>query len=268
MTRSPAFSITQLLDIMRRLRDPENGCPWDIAQTFATIAPYTIEEAYEVAGAIEDADWPALKDELGDLLLQVVFHARMAEEQNLFDFSDVVGAITDKMIRRHPHVFGGSAGIETAEAQTIAWEEHKRRERAHDSGSLLAGVPYALPALLRAVKLQKRAASVGFDWDSAPKVVEKIAEEANEIVAAGADSAKLEEELGDLLFAVANLARHLKVDPENALRSANTKFTRRFRYIEGNLAKRGQVPAQATLDEMEALWQAAKAGERSRHEER
>ncbi len=262
----PTPSIVQLLDIMRRLRDPDSGCPWDVAQTFATIAPYTIEEAYEVAGAIEDADWPALKDELGDLLLQVVFHARMAEERKLFDFSDVVGAITDKMIRRHPHVFGDSADIATAEAQTIAWEEHKRRERANESAGILAGVPHALPALLRAVKLQKRAASVGFDWDSAPKVVEKIAEEAGEIVdaqRAGADAAKIEEELGDLLFAVANLARHLKTDPESALRSANAKFVRRFKYIEQNLAARGQTVGDASLDEMEALWHEAKVGERS-----
>jgi nucleoside triphosphate diphosphatase len=256
--------ISPLLEIMRRLRDPDGGCPWDIEQTFATIAPYTIEEAYEVAGAIEDEDWPALKDELGDFLFQVVFHAQMAKEQNLFDFGDVVGAIVDKMIRRHPHVFADRAGIETAEAQTLAWEEHKKKERAEKAQGLLDDVPRALPALLRAVKLQKRAASVGFDWDSAPKVVEKIAEEANEIVeaqAAGADASKLEEELGDLLFAVANLARHLKIDPETALRSANAKFVRRFGYIERELAARGVKPGDATLDEMEALWQQAKGTE-------
>jgi MazG family protein len=256
--------IATLLDIMRRLRAPDGGCPWDIEQTFATIAPYTIEEAYEVAGAIEDEDWPALKDELGDFLFQVVFHAQLASEQNLFDFHDVVGAIVDKMIRRHPHVFADRAGIETAHAQTLAWEEHKKKERAAKALGLLDDVPRALPALLRAVKLQKRAASVGFDWDSAPKVVEKIAEEAQEIVeaqAAGADAAKLEEELGDLLFAVANLARHLKIDPETALRSANAKFVRRFGYIERALALRGTKPADATLDEMEALWQDAKSKE-------
>lgn len=254
-------SIDRLLEIMRRLRDPNGGCPWDLEQTFATIAPYTIEEAYEVAGAIEDEDWPALKDELGDFLFQVVFHAQMAKEQNLFDFNDVVGAIVDKMIRRHPHVFADRAGIETAEAQTLAWEEHKKKERAAKALGLLDDVPRGLPALLRAVKLQKRAASVGFDWDSAPKVVEKIAEEALEIVEAqdaGADAAKLEEEMGDLLFAVANLARHLKIDPETALRSANAKFIRRFGYIEKELAARGTSPAASTLDEMEALWQAAK----------
>jgi ATP diphosphatase len=256
--------ISTLLNIMRRLRDPKSGCPWDIEQTFATIAPYTIEEAYEVAGAIEDADWPGLKDELGDLLLQVVFHARMAEERELFAFGDVVAAIVDKMTRRHPHVFGGGTGIDSAAAQTVAWEEHKKRERAERAGGLLDDVPRALPALLRAVKLQKRASTVGFDWDSAPKVVEKIAEEAHEIVEAqeaGAPVEKLEEEVGDLLFAVANLARHLKVDPEAALRTANAKFLRRFKVIEDTLAARGQPIAKASLDEMEAIWQAAKARE-------
>lgn len=260
--------IARLLEIMRRLRDPETGCPWDIAQDFASIAPYTIEEAYEVAGAIEDADWNELKTELGDLLLQVVFHARMAEEKSLFDFADVVAAINDKMIRRHPHVFGGQTGIDSAEAQTAAWEEHKRRERADKAAavgpSLLDDVPHALPALLRALKLQKRAASVGFDWDSAPKVVEKIAEEAREIVEAQAEGAgadKLEDEIGDLLFAAVNLARHLKVDPEAALRRANRKFTRRFKVIEETLASRDSSPGEASLEEMEAIWQAAKARE-------
>ncbi|MBN9569460.1 MAG: nucleoside triphosphate pyrophosphohydrolase [Alphaproteobacteria bacterium] len=255
-------ALVRLLAIMRRLRDPERGCPWDVAQSFATIAPYTIEEAYEVAGAVEDRDWPALKDELGDLLFQVVFHARMAEEQNLFAFADVVNAVNEKMIRRHPHVFAGVTNVKTAEAQTAAWEELKRQERAAKSDAgLLSDVPRALPALLRAVKLQKRAASVGFDWDSAPKVVEKIAEEAGEIVEAqqhGAALEKLEEEVGDLLFAVTNLARHLKVDPEAALRATNAKFVRRFGAIERGLAAQGKAPADATLDEMEALWQAAK----------
>ena len=257
--------ISTLLDIMRRLRDPQSGCPWDIEQSFATIAPYTIEEAYEVAGAIEDADWPGLKDELGDLLLQVVFHARMAEERELFAFGDVVAAIVDKMTRRHPHVFCDAAGIDSADAQTIAWEEHKKRERAERAGGLLDDVPRALPALLRAVKLQKRASTVGFDWDSAPKVVEKIAEEAHEIVeaqTAGGSAEKLEEEVGDLLFAVANLARHLKVDPESALRAANAKFIRRFKIIEETLTARGSSPTEASLDEMEAIWQSAKAREK------
>ncbi len=256
--------MAELLGVMAALRDPKSGCPWDIEQDFASIAPYTIEEAYEVAGAIEDADWPALKEELGDLLLQVVFHARMAEERGLFDFADVARGIAAKMVSRHPHVFAGLAGIDSAAAQTTAWEEHKARERAAKPGGLLDDVPRALPALLRALKLQKRAASVGFDWDSAPKVVEKIAEEAAEIAeaqAAGASAAKLEEEVGDLLFAAANLARHLKVDPESALRAANEKFARRFRYIEQTLAARGSSPAKASLDEMEAIWQAAKKAE-------
>ncbi|MDE2631428.1 MAG: nucleoside triphosphate pyrophosphohydrolase, partial [Alphaproteobacteria bacterium] len=251
---SPSKDIESLLEIMRRLRA---GCPWDREQTFETIAPYTIEEAYEVAGAIEDADWAHLKDELGDLLFQVVFHARMAEERGLFDFGDVVGAITAKMIARHPHVFGDKTVPESAAAQTVAWEEHKRGERAAKPGGILDDVPRALPALLRAEKLQKRAGSVGFDWESAPKVVEKIAEEAGEIAeaqAAGAPAHKLEEEVGDLLFAVANLARHLKVGPEKALRAANAKFVLRFRAIEAGLAARGTTPADASLEEMEALW--------------
>jgi MazG family protein len=258
--------IATLLDIMRRLRDPVGGCPWDIEQTFATIAPYTIEEAYEVAAAIEDEDWPALKEELGDFLFQVVFHAQMAAERGLFDFGDVVAAITDKMIRRHPHVFADMKGIDTADAQLRAWEEHKKKERGAKPAraGLLDDIPRALPALLRALKLQKRAATAGFDWDSAPKVVEKIAEEAHEIAearAAGADPQKLEEEIGDLLFAVANLARHLKIDPESALQAANSKFTRRFRFIEQELHKTGKTASQASLDEMEALWREAKARE-------
>ncbi|HEY4123539.1 MAG TPA: nucleoside triphosphate pyrophosphohydrolase [Rhizomicrobium sp.] len=260
-------SIDALLEIMQRLRDPQTGCPWDREQSFATIAPYTIEEAYEVAGAIEDRDWPALKDELGDLLFQVVFHARMADEAGLFGFDDVVAAVCEKMLRRHPHIFGGDGNIETAEAQTIAWEEHKRRERAaKPAQGLLDDVPRALPALRRALKLQKRAATVGFDWDSAPKVVEKIVEEAAEIAEAqaqGADPGRVEEEFGDLLFAAANLARHLKVDPEAALRAANAKFTRRFKFIEGALAARGRTTSEASLDEMEALWQDAKQAEKS-----
>jgi MazG family protein len=262
--------IAELLEIMRRLRSPDGGCPWDVAQTFATIAPYTVEEAYEVAGAIEEEDWAALKDELGDLLFQVVFHARMAEEKNLFEFTDVVDAINAKMLRRHPHVFAGQDGIDSAEAQTVAWEEHKRRERAEKAakggGSLLDDVPGALPALLHALKLQKRAASVGFDWDSTAKVIEKIAEEAGEIVEAqtqGAGHDKLEDEVGDLLFAAANLARHLKVDPEAALRRTNRKFKRRFKVIEDTLRAQGKTPDEASLDEMEEIWQAAKKDEPS-----
>ena len=264
MTDKP--NIESLLEIMRRLRDPETGCPWDREQTFATIAPYTIEEAYEVAAAIEDGDWPSLKDELGDLLFQVVFHSRMAEERGLFAFDDVVAAVCEKMLRRHPHIFGDGETIENAEAQTVTWEEHKRRERAaKPAQGLLDDVPRALPALLRAVKLQKRASTVGFDWDSAPKVIEKIVEEAAEIAEAqaqGAEPARVEEEFGDLLFAAANLARHVKVDPEAALRAANAKFTRRFKFIEAALAARGRTTMDATLDEMEALWQEAKRGEK------
>ena len=259
-------NIATLLDIMRRLRNPNGGCPWDVEQTFATIAPYTIEEAYEVAGAIEEQNWDHLKDELGDLLFQVVFHARMAEEREMFDFGDVVAAVTAKMVRRHPHVFGDMAGIDSAEAQVNAWEKHKARERAaKPNASLLDDVPRALPALTRALKLQKRAASVGFDWDSAPKVVEKLAEEAQEIVDAkdaGADQVDIEEEIGDLLFVGANLARHLKGQPEDALRAANEKFSRRFRFIEQSLRAQDKSPHNSTLDEMEALWQQAKATER------
>ncbi len=231
---APSPDIAVLLEIMRRLREPKSGCPWDIEQSFETIAPYTVEEAYEVAGAIEDKDWPALKDELGDLLLQVAYHARMAEERGLFAFGDVVEAITAKMIGRHPHVFGSAAAIADAKAQTVAWEEHKKRERtAKPWQGLLDDVPRALPALLRAEKLQKRAASVGFDWDSAAKVLEKIAEEAREVVEArDTKPEKLEEEIGDLLFVVANLARHLKIDPEKALHTTNAKFIRRFKAIE------------------------------------
>ena len=258
--------IAALLDIMRTLRDREHGCPWDIEQDFATIAPYTIEEAYEVAGAIEDQDFASLRDELGDLLFQVVFHAQMADERGLFDFNDVVAGVVDKMVRRHPHVFGDLAGIDTADAQVTAWEEHKKKERAAKAttASLLNDVPRALPALLRAVKLQKRASTVGFDWDSAPRVVEKLAEEAQEIVeaqGAGASQEKIVEEVGDLLFVVANLARHLRVDPEAALRAANEKFSRRFRFIEQALSEQGRTTADASLDEMEALWQQAKSSE-------
>ncbi len=253
----PSRDIKTLLQIMRQLRGPD-GCPWDRHQTFATIAPYTIEEAYEVAARIEDDDLKALPDELGDLLFQVVFHARMAEERGLFDFGDVVQAITDKMIRRHPHVFGDAEAAASPEAQKLSWEALKATERAQKAQtSVLDDVPLALPALLRAEKLQRRASSVGFDWDDAAKVVEKIAEEAGELAAA-TDQAHREEEMGDLLFVVANLARHLKVDPEAALRAANAKFCRRFHFIEQELEAQGRSAAGASLDEMEALWQKAK----------
>ena len=260
---SPSRDIEVLLEIMRRLRGPD-GCPWDREQSFATIAPYTIEEAYEVAASIADKDFAALPDELGDLLFQVVFHARMAEEQGLFDFGDVVQAVTGKMIRRHPHVFGGDDAAKDAAGQKLAWEALKAAERVKKAAdekvraSILDDVPLALPALLRAEKLQRRASSVGFDWDDAGKVVEKIAEEAREVVEAGLDQAKREEEVGDLLFVVANLARHLKVDPESALRAANAKFVRRFSFIEDELQAAGRTPQAASLDEMEALWLKAK----------
>src|ERR1700761_3459591 len=254
----PSRDIAALLEIMRRLRGPD-GCPWDRQQSFETIAPYTVEEAYEVAASIEDKDYKALPDELGDLLFQVVFHARMAEEQGLFDFGDVVQAVTAKMIRRHPHVFGSEDAAKDADGQKLAWEALKAAERARKAQiSILDDVPLALPALLRAEKLQRRASSVGFDWDDAAKVVEKIAEEAREVVDAGLDQVKREEEIGDLLFVMANLARHLKVDPEAALRGANATFTRRFQFIEDEIQAAGGSPAGASLEEMEALWLKAK----------
>jgi len=254
----PSRDIATLLAIMKTLREP-GGCPWDRAQDFASVAPYTIEEAYEVASAIEDKDFTSLPGELGDLLFQVVFHARMAEEAGLFDFGDVVEAVTTKMIRRHPHVFGDETAKQNAEDQKAFWEALKVEERkAKAQTGVLDDVPSALPALVRAEKLQKRASSVGFDWNNAATVVDKIAEEAREVAEAGTQ-AEREEEIGDLLFVVANLARHLKVDPEAALRAANTKFTRRFHHIEAMLAASGASPAAATLDEMEALWQDAKA---------
>ncbi len=251
--------IAVLLEIMRRLR-ATGGCPWDREQTFATIAPYTVEEAYEVAASIEEEDFKSLPDELGDLLFQVVFHARMAEEQGLFAFGDVVQAVTAKMIRRHPHVFGDAEAAADPHGQKLAWEALKAQERAQKAQtSILDDVPLALPALLRAEKLQRRASSIGFDWDDADKVVEKIAEEAREVVEAGLDQAKRQEEIGDLLFVMANLARHLKVDPEAALRAANAKFTRRFKFIEEELRAQGRDAKAASLEEMEALWLLAKS---------
>jgi nucleoside triphosphate diphosphatase len=262
-------NLARLLAIMAKLRDPHGGCPWDLEQNFASIAPYTIEEAYEVAEAIEKGDRAALKDELGDLLFQVVFHARMAEEEGAFDFEDVAAAIADKMERRHPHVFG-AAMIEDAAAQTRAWEATKaeeRRARAATEGrreSILDGVGVALPALVRAAKIQGRAARVGFDWGAAKPILDKIEEEIDELRAEldGADPARLEDELGDLLFAVVNLSRHLKIDPEVALKKANSKFVRRFRRVEALLAAAGTTPEAAGLDEMERRWEEAKAEER------
>ncbi|MCK6451967.1 MAG: nucleoside triphosphate pyrophosphohydrolase [Alphaproteobacteria bacterium] len=266
---APQRPIDRLIAIMARLRDPKGGCPWDLEQDFTTIAPYTIEEAYEVADAIQRGDMTGLREELGDLLLQVVYHARMAEEAGNFAFDDVATAIADKMVARHPHVFGG-AEIDSAAAQTRMWEEFKARERAakasasRQAPSVLDDVPLALPALLRAEKLQKRAARVGFDWPEARQVLDKIEEEIREVRAEldqGAPAGRIGDEIGDLLFALANLARHLKIDPETALRGCNAKFERRFRSIEQELAKEGKTPTDASLDEMEALWVKAKRGE-------
>ncbi len=256
--------IDRILDIMRTLRAPEGGCPWDREQTFATIAPYTIEEAYEVADAIERGDMADLKDELGDLLFQVVFHSQMAQEQGLFDFDDVATAIADKITRRHPHVFGDAQAVDAAE-QTRNWEAIKAEERARKAGggpvSVLDGVSLGMPALNRAVKLQKRAARVGFDWDEARQVLDKIEEEVAELraeVEQGAAAERVEDELGDLLFAVANLARHLHIDPEAALRRANAKFERRFRHMEAAFAANGESLAGQSLERLEEAWQAAK----------
>lgn len=265
-----APSIDTLLDIMATLRDPSRGCPWDREQSFETIAPYTIEEAYEVAEAIELGDMASLKEELGDLLFHVVFYAQMGREAGLFDFDSIARTITDKMTRRHPHVFGDDRK-ETAAAQSETWEMQKaaeRRAKARRKGerpSLLDGVPTALPSLTRAEKLQKRAARVGFDWPRATQVLDKIEEEIGELraeISGDGDPARREDEIGDLIFALSNLARHLDIDPESALRRTNLKFERRFRRIEALLAEQGRSPAEASLDEMEALWVRAKAEER------
>ena len=253
--------LERLRAIMARLRDPVTGCPWDVAQDFATIAPYTIEEAYEVADAIERQAWDELKGELGDLLFQSVFHSRMAEEAGLFDLDDVATAIADKMIARHPHVFGDESNAKSADQQVADWESVKAAERAAKAkGGVLDDVALGLPALMRAEKLQKRAARVGFDWPDIAMVIDKIAEEARELAEARATlpQDKIAEEMGDLLFVMANLARHLKVDPEDALRRANTKFTRRFAFIEAELAKQGKRPDESDLAEMDALWDSAK----------
>jgi nucleoside triphosphate diphosphatase len=263
LVRDADAGISRLLEIMARLRDPESGCPWDIEQTFATIAPYTLEEAHEVADAIEREAWTELKGELGDLLFQAVYHAQMAAEAGHFSFADVVTAISDKMLVRHPHVFGDASRDKTAEQQTREWEEQKAAERG--PARTLDGIAQSLPALTRALKLQNRAARVGFDWPSTAEVLDKLVEEAREVVEArdtlGHDA--LTEEVGDLLFVMANLARHLKVDPEAALRSANTKFTRRFARIEDWLAEAGKRPADSNLEEMDALWNRAKAEDKA-----
>lgn len=258
--------IERLLEIMQRLRNPETGCPWDIEQTFQTIAPYTIEEAYEVADAIERGNWKELEGELGDLLLQTVYHTAIGEEAGHFSFKSVVTAISDKMVARHPHVFGDDTREKSADQQTLDWEAIKAAERAGKAqGGALDGVAPNLPALLRAVKLQKRAARVGFDWPSTDEVIDKIREEAAELVEARdrLSQDEITEEFGDLLFVMANLARHLKIDPEEALRKTNAKFTRRFEAVEARLAARGRQPEESDLAEMDALWDAVKADEKA-----
>ncbi|WP_118135326.1 nucleoside triphosphate pyrophosphohydrolase [Oceanicella sp. SM1341] len=265
LVHDTAAGLPRLLEIMRRLRDPEDGCPWDLEQDFRSIAPYTVEEAYEVAEAIESGDRAELCSELGDLLLQTVYHARMAEEEGSFTFEDVVRAVSDKMVRRHPHVFGDAAGARTPEQQTADWERIKAAERAGKPArapSALDGVAVTLPGLTRAVKLQNRAARVGFDWPDASHVLDKIVEEAREL--AEADSAAdREEEYGDLLFVMANLGRHLGLDPEAAMRRVNAKFERRFRGVEQRLAAEGRTPAEAGLAAMDAHWDAIKAEEKA-----
>ncbi|MEL6464529.1 MAG: nucleoside triphosphate pyrophosphohydrolase [Pseudomonadota bacterium] len=257
--------IERLLEIMRRLRDPETGCPWDIEQTFQTIAPYTIEEAYEVADAIERQDWAELEGELGDLLLQSVYHTAIGEEAGHFSFQSVVTNISNKMVARHPHVFGNESRNKSADEQTRDWEAIKAAERAGKAQKgALDGVALNLPALLRAVKLQKRAARVGFDWPETAQVLDKLQEEAAELVEAR-DTMGHEEmvdEMGDLLFVVANLARHLGVEPEEALRRTNAKFTRRFEAVEHLLADQGKLSQDSTLEEMDALWNQVKAQEK------
>ena len=267
---SEQYQMNDLLAIMAQLRDPETGCPWDKEQSFETISPYTIEEAYEVDDAIRQKDYASLKDELGDLLFQTIFHSQIAEDKGLFNFSDVVNAISDKMVSRHPHVFG-DATVKDADAQIDAWEEQKAKERAakavgNTPPSALDGVALGLPSLLRALKLQNRAARVGFDWPETEQVLDKIKEETDELlfeVNNGMDEAKTKEEFGDLLFVMANLARHFKLDPEECLRLANSKFERRFRSVEDLLADKGKTPETSNLEEMDALWDQVKATEKN-----
>ena len=267
MSGDPRHSLEDLLAIMARLRDPQRGCPWDVQQSFASIAPYTIEEAYEVADAIDRRDWHDLRDELGDLLLQVVFHAQMAKEAGLFDFADVAHAISDKMVRRHPHVFGDE-NYANVEAQTQAWDAIKAAERAakgeqHDD-SALAGVSRGLPEWKRALKLQERAARVGFDWPDEQPVIDKLLEEVEEVraeFAEGRDAQRLQDEIGDVLFVMVNLARHAGVDFSQAMRHANAKFERRFRSMEQLALAQGRSLAQRNLADQEALWQQAKRDE-------
>jgi nucleoside triphosphate diphosphatase len=263
LIQNPDGGMPRLLEIMRRLRDPATGCPWDIEQTFDSIAPYTLEEAHEVADAIARKAYDELPAELGDLLFQAVFHAQMAQDAGLFGFDDVVRAICDKMVARHPHVFGDASRDKSAEQQTRDWEQIKAAERG--AARVLEGVALGLPALTRAVKLQKRAARVGFDWPSTDEVLAKLTEEVAELVEArdSLTQAEVEEEFGDLLFVMANLARHLQIDPEAALRATNAKFSRRFGRIEDFLAEAGRSPSQSDLAEMDALWNRAKAEEKA-----
>lgn len=261
----PQGGMPRLLEIMRRLRDPDSGCPWDIEQDFASIAPYTIEEAYEVADAIERRDWPDLQGELGDLLLQTVYHTQMAEEAGHFSFVDVANGISDKMVARHPHVFGDEDRDKSAQQQTRDWEKIKAAERAVRSDTrVLDGVAAGLPALTRALKLQNRAARVGFDWPSTDQVLDKIVEETAELTEAREQLTQKEitEEFGDLLFVMANLARHLDIDPEAALRSANQKFIRRFNKVEDKLEGIGKTVAQSDLAEMDGFWNEVKRDEK------
>jgi len=264
LIHDPNGGMPRLLEIMRRLRDPETGCPWDIEQDFDSIAPYTIEEAYEVADAIARKDWGDLEGELGDLLLQTVYHTAMGEEAGYFSFESVVKAISDKMVSRHPHVFGSESRDKSAEQQTRDWEAIKAKERGKQARTL-DGVAVGLPALTRAVKLQKRAARVGFDWPDTSHVLDKIIEEAGELIEARETLTQQEvtEEFGDLMFVMANLARHLGVDPEEAVRGTNMKFIRRFNAVEDALAAQGKTPAQSNLAEMDALWDRVKAKEKS-----
>lgn len=262
--KQPPYGVDDLLDVMATLRDPERGCPWDRAQTFASIAPFTLEEAYELADTLERGDFAHLKEELGDLLFQVVFYAQMGREQQLFDFGDIVSTLVEKLRRRHPHVFpadgGSGADIGTDEVKQ-QWERIKQEERARKQQSgLMADVPLALPALSRAAKLQRRAAGVGFDWPGVEGVLSKLAEELHEVEQArlSGEQEAIEDEVGDVLFCAVNLARHLKVDPEQALRRSNTKFERRWAFIEAELRARGSSPDQASLAEMDALWEMAK----------
>ncbi len=258
-----ADGLPRLLEIMERLRDPDTGCPWDIEQDFSTIAPYTIEEAYEVADAIERADMSDLRDELGDLLLQVVYHARMAEEAGDFAFADVIESISEKMVRRHPHVFGNESRDKSAQQQTADWEKIKAAERGGKKARVLDGVAVGLPALTRAVKLQNRAARVGFDWPNVAHVMDKLVEESRELTEAhqSLSQEKIEEEFGDLAFVLANIARHLKIDPEAALRRANDKFTRRFNGVEDEFAARQQSMSDKSLAELDEVWDLIKSRE-------